>query len=162
VIRTVRLGRQQRRRQRRFVGVLGGRQRRGGLDGVDADDRAAQPLLVGSNLRGQVGQRRLAPQLTAQLFAGGLELTALTAHAARPGVLAQGVDHRATDATLGESLELDPARLVEAVRGIDEADDAVLDEIANVDGVGHRGRHATGKLFDEGNAVHDSGGVGGG
>ncbi len=85
------------------------------------------------DLGGQVGQRRLAPEFAAQFLAGGLELTALTADAARPGVLAQRVDHRATDATLGKRFELDTARLVEAVRGIDETDDAVLDEIANID-----------------------------
>ena len=134
-------------------------QRRGRLDGVDADDGAAQALLVGAHLGGQVGQRRLAAELAAQLLAGGLELTALTAHAARPGILAQRVDHRAADAALGEGLELDAARLVEAVGGIDEAEDAVLDEIADVDRVRHGGRHATGKLLDEGNAGDDAGGV---
>ena len=145
-----------------FVEVLVVGERGGRFDGVDADDGAAQALLVGPDLGGEVGQRRLAPELAAQLLAGGFELTALTADAARPCVLAQRVDHRATDATLGKGFELDTARLVEAVRGIDEADDAILDEIANIDGVGHRGRHATSELLDEGNAVHDAGGVGGG
>ena len=92
-----------------------------------------EALFVGTHLGGEVGQRRLAPEFAAQFLAGGLELTPLTADAARPGVLAQRVDHRATDATLGKRFELDTARLVEAVRGIDEADDAVLDEIANID-----------------------------
>ena len=67
------------------------------------------------DLGGEVGQRRLAAQLAAQLLARGLELAALAANAARPGVLAQRVDHRAADAPLGEGLELDAARLVEAV-----------------------------------------------
>ncbi len=102
------------------------------------------------------------PELAAQLLAGGLELTALAADAARPGILAQRVDHGAADPALGEGLELDAARLVEAVRGIDEADDAVLDEIADVNRVRHRGRHAAGKLLDEGNAGDDAGGVCGG
>jgi len=149
VIRTVRLGRQQRRRQRRFVGVLGGRQRRGGLDGVDADDRAAQPLLVGSNLRGQVGQRRLAAQLAAQLLARGLELTTLAAHAPRPGVLAECVNHGATHPPLGEGLELDAPVLIEAVGRVDEPNDAVLHKVADIDRMRHGGRHPAGKGLDE-------------
>ena len=108
-----------------------------------------EALLVGAHLRGQVGQRRLVAELAAQLLAGGFELAPLAAHAARPGVLAQGVDHRAPDPTLGECLELDAARLVEPVRRVDQADDAVLNEIADVDRVGHRGGDATGKLLDE-------------
>ena len=109
------------------------RQRRGRLDGVDADDGAAEALLVGADLRGEVGERRLAAELAAQLLARRLELAALAANAARPGVLAQRVDHRAADPPLGEGLELDAARLVEAVRGVDQTDDPVLDEIADVD-----------------------------
>ena len=50
-----------------------------------------------------------------------------------------------------------PARLVEAVRRIDEADDAVLNQVADVDRVGHGGRHAAGKLLDEGKAGNDAG-----
>ena len=87
------------------------------------------------------------PELAAQLLARGFQLAALTADAARPGVLAQRVDHRAADAPLGERLELDAARLVEAVRGVDQTDDAVLDEIADIDRVRHRGRHAAGELL---------------
>ena len=68
-----------------------------------------------SDLRGEVGERRLVAQLAAQLLARGLELAALAADAARPGVLAQRVDHRAAHAALGEGLELDAAVLVEAV-----------------------------------------------
>ena len=68
-----------------------------------------------ADLGGEVGQRRLAAELAAQLLARGLELAPLAAHAARPGVLAQRVDHRAAHAPLGEGLELDAAVLVEAV-----------------------------------------------
>jgi len=137
-------------------------ERRGGFDGVDADNRAAQALLVGPDLRGQVGERRLATELAAQLLAGSFQLTALTAHATRPGILAERVDHRPPDPPFGKRLELDTPGLVEAVRGIDETDDAVLDEVANIDRMGHRGRHAARELFDEGDAVDDAGVVGAG
>jgi hypothetical protein len=78
----------------------------------------------------------------AQLLAGRLELPPDTAHSARPGVLAQGVDHRPANAPFGEGLELDPARLVEPFGGVDEADDTVLHKIAEVDRVRHGGSHA--------------------
>ena len=42
-----------------------------------------------------------------------------------------------------------PRALVEAVGGVDEPDDAVLDEIADVDRVRHRRGDAAGELFDE-------------
>jgi len=35
------------------------------------------------------------------------------------------------------------------VRGIDQSEDAVLDEIADVDRVGHRRSHAPSKRFDK-------------
>ena len=104
------LGGHQRGRQRALVEVLAGGERRGRFDRVDADDRAAQALLVGSDAGGQIGQRRLVSQLAAQRLARGVELAALAADAARPGVAAQRVDHRAADAPLGEGLELDAAR----------------------------------------------------
>jgi hypothetical protein len=156
VIRTLGLGRQQRRRQRRLVGVLGGRQRRGGLDGVDADDGAAQALLVGADLRGQVGQRRLAAQLAAQRFASGLELTTLSAHATRPGVLAKGVDHGATHPPLGKGLELDAPVLIEAIGRVDEPNDAVLHQVADINRMRHGGRHPAGKSLDERQAGNDA------
>ena len=115
---------------------------------------SSEPILCG-----QIGQRRLVAQLAAQLLARGLELAPLTAHAARPGVLAERVDHRAANPPLGERLELDAARLVEAVRGIDQTDDAVLDEVADVDRMGHCGRHATGELLDERNARRSTRGL---
>ena len=129
--------------------MLAGGERRGRFDGVDADDGAAQALLVGADARGQVGHRRLVAELAAQRFARRIELPPLAANAARPGVLAQRVDHRAADAPFGERLELDPAILVEAVRGVDQAEHAVLDEIADVDRVRHRGGHASREGFDE-------------
>jgi len=100
---------------------------------VDPDDRPPQALLIRSHLCGEVGERRLASQLATQLLARRLELAALTAHAARPGVLAERVDHRPPDAAFRECLELDAARFVESVRGVDQPDDPVLDEIADVD-----------------------------
>ena len=156
-IRLFRLGGNQRGRQRRLVEVLAARERRRRLDGVDADDRAAEPLFVGAHLRGKLRKRRLAAELAAQLLARRLELAALAAHATRPGVLAQRVDHGAADAPLGKGLELDPARFVEAVRGVNQPDDAVLDEVADVDRVGHGRRHSSGKLLDERKTGNDAG-----
>ena len=129
--------------------MLAGGERRRRFDRVDANDRAAQSLLVGADARGQIGHRRLVSELAAQRFARRVELAALTAHAARPRIAAQRVDHRAANAPLGEGLELDAAVLVEAVRGVDQADHAVLHEIADVDRVRHRRRHAAGERFDE-------------
>ena len=94
-------------------------------------------------------QRGFAAELTAQLLARGFQLTPLPAHPARPCVLAQRVDHGAAHAPLGERLELDTSRVIEAAGRIDEADHPVLDEIPNIDGVGHRCSHAAGKLLDE-------------
>ena len=57
---------------------------------------------------------------------------------ARPRIAAQRVDHRASHAALRKRLELDPARVVETIRCVDQADDAILHQISNVDRVGHR------------------------
>ena len=129
--------------------MLAGRERRGRLDGVDADDRPAQALFVRAHLGGQLGVRRLVAQLAPQRLARRVELAPLAADAARPGVAPERVDHRAAHAALGKGFELDAATFVEPVRGIDQADDAVLDEIADVDRVRHRGRHAARERFDE-------------
>jgi len=88
-------------------------------------------------------------QFSTQLLTSGFELASLTTDAARPSVLAESIDHRAPNTTFGERLKLDPARLVEAVGCVNQTNDTVLDEIPNVDGMGHRGSNATGKLFDE-------------
>jgi len=127
-------------------------QRRGRLDGVDADDRATQPLLVGTHLGGQVCERRFASVLAPQRFTRRLELASLAPHATWPGILTQGVNHRTADAPLGERLELDAALLIETARRINETDDAVLDEVADINRMWHRRRDTPGKLLDEGDA----------
>ena len=71
-------------------------------------------------------------------------------------VAPQRVDHGAAHAALGEGLELDAARFVEAVRRVNQPDDAVLHQIADVNGVRHGRRHAAGELFHEGDAVDDA------
>ena len=123
---------------------------------MDPDDRAAEPLLVGADLGGEVSERRLASMLAAQLFAGGLDLAPLAADASGPRILPEGVDHRAANAPFGKCLELDAASLVEAVRRVDEPDDSILHQIADVDRVRHRRRDAAGELLDEGDAGNDS------
>jgi hypothetical protein len=46
--------------------------------------------------------------------------------------------------------------------GVDETEHAILDQVADVDGVRHRGGDTASKLLDEGYAGGDSGGVCGG
>ena len=150
------LGRHERGRQRRLVEVIARRERRRRFDRVDAENGAAQALLVGSHLGGEVGQRRLVSQLAAQRLARGLELAALTADAARPRFAAQRVDHRPAHAPLGERLELDPAVLVEAVRGIDQAEHPVLNQVADVDRVRHRSGKAASQGLHEGETGNDA------
>jgi hypothetical protein len=96
------------------------------------------------------------PQLTSQFLASGFELAALTTDPARPGVLAQSVDHGSPYATFGKRLEFDAARLIEPVRCVDEPNDTVLDKISDVDRVGHRGRNTSGELFYKGNAGNNA------
>ena len=105
---------------------------------------------------GQIGQRRLGAELAAQLLARRFEFAAHAAHATRPGVAAQGVDHGAANAAFGEGLELDAPRLVEPVRRIDQAEHAVLDEVAQVDRMRHRRRHAPCERLHEWQARLDS------
>ncbi|HVQ17208.1 MAG TPA: hypothetical protein VMS40_26570 [Vicinamibacterales bacterium] len=131
-------------------------ERRGRLNCVDADDGPTKALFVGPDLRGEVGQGRLVPQLPSQLFTCRFELAALAANATWPGVLTQRVNHCAPDATFGERLEFDTARLVETMRGVDEPNDTVLDKISDVDRVGHRGRDTSSELFYERNAVDNA------
>ena len=90
-----------------------------------------------------------APSSRRSCFARGFEFAALAAHAARPGFTAQRVDHRAADAPFGERLELDAAAFVEAVGRVDQTEHAILDEVAEVDRVRHRGRHAAGHTLHE-------------
>ena len=80
-------------------------------------------------------------ELVRRLLARRLELATHAAHAARPRVLAERVDHRAANAALGERLELDAAPFVEALGGVDQTDDAILNEIAQVDRMRHGRRH---------------------
>jgi len=87
---------------------------------------------------------------------GRVELAPLPAHAARPRILSQRIDHRAAHAPLRKGFKLDPAILVEAVRRIDQAEHAVLHEVADIDGVRHRGGHTPRERFDEGQAGDDA------
>jgi hypothetical protein len=96
------------------------------------------------------------PKFTPQRLTRGINLTALTADAAGPGVPTQRVDHRASDAALGEGLELDPAILVEPPRRIDKPEHAVLHEIPDINRVGHGRRHPTGKRLHKGEACDDA------
>ena len=155
-VRRVGLRGDERRGQRAIVGVLTAGERRSRFDGVDADNGPAQALFVGSDAGGEVGQRGLASQLAAQRLAGGIELAALTADAARPGVAAQRIDHGAADAALRKGFELDSAILVEAVRGVDQAQDSVLHEITDVNRIRHRGGHAARERFNERKAGNDT------
>jgi len=142
-------------RQRRLINVIVIGDRRSGLNGLDADDRAAQPLFVRAHLCGEIRQRRLATVLAPQRFARGLKLAPLAPHTARPGVLAQGINHRAADTTLSKRLELDAAAFIEATGRVDEPDDAILHKIPNINRVRHRRGDTTGELFDKRNAGHD-------
>jgi len=151
----LRLRRNQRRGQRGLVEVFVVGEGRGGFDRIDANDSASQTLLVGANLRGEVGQRRLVSQLAAQFLARRFQLATLTSNASRPGVLAQRVNHCAPNAPFCERFELDPARLVEAVGRVNQTDDAILNQIPNVNRMRHRSCDAAGQLLDEGDAGED-------
>ena len=96
------------------------------------------------------------PKLATQRFARRVELAPLAANAARPGVASQRVDHRAAHAPFGEGLELDAARRVEAVGSVDQAEHAVLDEVADIDRVRHRGRHASSEGLDKRKSGNDA------
>jgi len=102
------------------------------------------------------------PELGAQLLASRLELATHAAHAAGPGILAQRIDHRPADATLGKRLELDPAAPIEPLGRVDEPDHPVLDEVTEVNRVRHGGRHPTCEGFDEGQSGFDAVGCGAG
>jgi len=140
----------------RFVDVLTAGERRRRFNGVDADDGLAQALLVGADFGGQIRERGFVTQRHAQLLARRFELAPDAADAARPRVLAQRVDHRPANPALGERLELDAARRVEALRRIDEANDAVLDQIAQINRVRHRRRHAPRERLHKGQACLDA------
>ena len=143
------LGGHERRRQRRAVDVLAGRQRRRRFDRVDPHDGASEPRLVRSDSRGEVRERRLGTELAPQFLARRFELAALTPDAARPRVATKRVDHRAANAALGKRLELDAAVFVEAAGGVDQADHPVLHQVAQLDRVRHGRGDATRERFHE-------------
>ena len=116
-----------------------------------------EPGLVRPDPRGEIRERRLGAELAPQLFARRLELAALAAHAARPGVTPERVDHRAADAALGEGFELDAARFVEPERRVDETEHAVLDQVSQLDRVRHRRGDAPRQRFHEGKTGGDPG-----
>ena len=93
--------------------------------------------------------RRLVAKLAPQRFARRVQLAPLAADAARPGVAPERVDHGAAHPPLGKGFELDAAPFVEPAGGIDETDNAILDEITDVDRVRHGRRHAAGECLDE-------------
>jgi len=148
-VRLFGFGWDQRLRQRGLINVVVIGDRRGGLNGLNTDDRAAEPLFVSAHLRGEIRQRRLATVLAPQRFARGFKLAPLAPHAARPGVLAQGINHRTADTTLGKRLELDAPAFVEATGRVDESDDAVLNKIPNIYRVRHRRGDTARELFDK-------------
>ena len=104
---------------------------------------------VGSDALGQVGQRRLRAELAAQLLARRFQLAADAAHATRPRIAPQGVNHGAAHAAFRKRLELDAAALVEPMGGVDQANHPVLHQVAQVDRVGHGGRHAARQRLDK-------------
>ena len=146
MIGTLGLGRHQDGGELGLVDMIAARERRRRLDGVDADDGLTETLFVGADACARSASDGSWPS-DAQLFARGLEFAAHAANATRPGVLAERVDHGAADAALGKGLELDAAALVEPLCRIDEANDAVLNQVAQVDGVRHgRGHTARQRL----------------
>jgi hypothetical protein len=48
-------------------------------------------------------------------------------------------------------------RLVEAMRRVNQADDPVLHQVPDINGVRHGGRHPASQLFDERKACDDAG-----
>ncbi len=105
--------------QTRLVEMLTRGERRRRFDGVDANDRPAQALFVGSDPRGQVSHGRLVSELAAERLASGIQFPALTSNTTRPRILAECVDHRAAHPPLGEGLEFDAPSFIEPVRRVD-------------------------------------------
>src|SRR5262249_43905863 len=110
---------------------------------------------VRSDARSQVRHRWFVAKLAAQGLASSVELAALAANAARPCIAPKRVDHGAADSPLRERLELDPALLIEPVSRVDPPEDAVLNEVPDVDRVRHRRRHPAGERLDERQTRHD-------
>src|SRR6185503_9188670 len=154
----------QRGRQRGTVHVFTCRQRRRRFDRVDSYDRASEPDFVRTNPPREVGQRRLCAKLAAKFLSRRFKLSALTANAARPGISAKRVNHRAANSALGKGLELDAAIFIEPARGVDETDHAVLNQIPQLNRVGHGRGNAARQRFHEretcGDALSMTGGEG--
>src|SRR5205823_4234945 len=72
------------------------------------------------------------------------------------GIAPERVDHRAAHAALRERLELDAAGLVEAERRVDQPEHTVLDQVAELDRVRHRGGDAARQRFHEREAGGDA------
>ena len=104
------------------------------------DVELARHLLVG----------RRPVQLVLELAVDALDLAGAGAHRARhPVQRAQLVDDRALDAGDRVGLELDLAVEVEALDRVDQADQAVGDEVGLLDVRGQAGRHAAGDVLDQ-------------
>jgi len=95
-------------------------------------------------------------ELPTELLARRFQLAPLPPHAARPGVLAQRIDHCAPDSPFGERFKLDPARLIEAVSRVYQTDDTILHEIPDINRMGHRCCDAASQLLHERDASEDS------
>jgi hypothetical protein len=153
----------------RQIGLLGlGRhQRRRIVDSSDASFFASGEVASIALMRTMVRLRRFSsepsfaarsasdgsqPSSRRSVLAGSLELATLPAHARGHASLRSASIIAPRMRRSANVLEFDAARLVEAVRGVDQADHPVLDEIADVNGVRHRRRNTTGELLHEGDA----------
>src|SRR3954454_20690630 len=110
------------------------------LEVLDRDRELGRHLLV----------RRRAVELVLELRVGLLDLTGAGADGARhPVERAELVDDRAADARDRVGLELDLPREVEALDRVDQADEAVGDEVGLLDVRGQPRGHAAGDVLDE-------------
>jgi len=135
--------------RRIVVALLGRRLGRCRLDGRNAHHRALQMLFVPAQSPGEVGQRGFVSEALAERDTRGFDFAPDTADASGPGILAQRVDHGATDAALGKGLELDAPRLVKTLRGVNQSKHAILHQIADLNGVRHRRGHTASQCLDE-------------
>ena len=101
-----------------------------------------------------LGRRPLEPGL--QLGERPLDGAALGPDRARhPVDRAELVEDGALDAGDGVGLELEPAGRIELLDGVDEAEDAVADQVRLLDVLGQADRHAAGDVLDERRVVED-------
>ena len=111
---------------------------------------------VSSSSRGHLLVGRRAVQAVLELAVRALDLTGAGADGARHPVEGpQLVDDRALDARDRVGLELDLALEVEALDRVDQADQAVGDEIGLLDVRRQAARHAAGDVLDEGRVGDD-------